>query len=119
MKPLNVISAGMTVLFVVWAYYQLDDVDGEAAIWAAAYGVAAVISALFVFRKIALMPVAIVAGLYLLWALVNIPRIELQSSLFGAEVWMQNELLRETGGLLIMVLWLGVLTLHLYRRGRG
>jgi len=94
-------------------------VDGEAAIWAAAYGVAAVISALFVFRKIALMPVAIVAGLYLLWALVNIPRIELQSSLFGAEVWMQNELLRETGGLLIMVLWLGVLTLHLYRRGRG
>jgi Transmembrane family 220, helix len=118
-KPLTFISAGMTVLFVVWSYYQFDDVDGEAAIWVAAYGIAAVLSALFVFRKLALMPVAIVTGLYLIWALVNVPRIELQSSLFGADVWVQNELLRETGGLLIMVLWLGVLTLYLYRRSKG
>ncbi len=116
MKPLTFVSAGMTVLFVVWAYYQFDDVDGEAAIWVAAYGIAAVLSALFVFRKLSLLPVAIIGGLYLLWAFINIPRIELQSSLFGADVWMQNELLRETGGLLIMVLWLGVLALHLYRR---
>jgi hypothetical protein len=106
----------MTVLFAVWSYYQFNDADGEAALWAAAYAVAAVLSALYVFRRLALAPVAIVGGLYLVWAIVLIPQIELQTSIFGKEAWLQNELLRETGGLVIMILWLAVLAVVLYRR---
>ncbi|MEZ4702736.1 MAG: transmembrane 220 family protein [Rhodothermales bacterium] len=119
MKFLNILSGGMTLLFLVWTYYQLNDVDGEAPIWVLAYGATAVLSALYMFNKVSLAPVAIVAGLFVVWALVWISRIQLQSSIFGVDAWMQNEYLRESGGLVVMIVWLGVLSLVLYRRSRG
>ena len=98
----HLIQAGMTILFLFWAYFQINDPDFEP--WVAMYLATAVLSGAAVVGK---TPAAAPLGLVLFtlcWLVILIP--EAMQHAFGAffeEV--EGELWRESGGLLITGLW--------------
>lgn len=98
----QLIQGVMTVLFISWAYFQINDPDFEP--WVAMYLATAVLSGAAVFGR---TPTAAPLGLVLLtlmWLIILIP--EAMQHAFGAffeEV--EGELWRESGGLLITGLW--------------
>ncbi|MEM6647513.1 MAG: transmembrane 220 family protein [Bacteroidota bacterium] len=98
----QLIQGVMTLLFISWAYFQLNDPDSEP--WVAMYLATAVLSGAAVFGK---TPAAAPLGLVLFtatWLVILIP--EALQHAFGAffeEV--EGEVWRESGGLLITGLW--------------
>lgn len=102
-KTLRIISAGMTFLFLVWAYYQRNDIDP--ALWVSLYVIAALLSVLFVFNKrvygLAMtFGAGCVAG-----AIYLFTQIEFGPPLITIEAW------REAIGLIIISTWMGVMVL--------
>ena len=104
---MQIASAGMTVLFIVWAYYQRNDVDP--ILWVSIYAIAALCCALFIFNKLPLwLPAALGAGCTI-WAVYLFFQPEYDgSALIYIEEW------REAIGLLVIGLWMGVMII--YRR---
>ena len=99
---LKIISAAMTVLFTVWAYYQVNDPD--AFLWIVVYGAAAAMSLLFVVDRLRAIIPLIFGGVCLLWAGYLSTQITFEPPLIAIEAW------REMMGLLIIFAWMGVLT---------
>lgn len=100
---MRVISAGMTVLFIVWAYYQHNDVDP--VLWVSVYTLAALLSTLFVFDKLP-SPVAMTFGAgCLAGAMYLFSQVEFGPALITIEAW------REAVGLIIISTWMGVILL--------
>ena len=94
----RITGAGMTLLFIVWAYYQRNDADPF--IWVTVYACAACFSLFFALDKLATVP-AIVFGLVCLaWSLALLTQAEYGSPLITIEAW------REGMGLLVIGLWM-------------
>lgn len=101
---LRAASAGMTILFTVWAYYQLNDVDPLH--WVTIYAVAALFSLLFMFGKLA-PSLALTAGIVCLtYAIYLFTQAEFGPPLITIEEW------REAIGLLVIGGWMGVIVFN-------
>lgn len=118
-KAMRAATAVMTVVFLVWVYYQRNDPDP--ALWMAIYGAAALISFLALLGRLPGLA-GRVAGILCIagagWiggALATSGEFE---AAFGAFLQDRGEPAREMLGLLITGLWLVFLGLHLERRGR-
>ena len=100
----RVISAGMTMLFVVWAYYQRNDVDP--LLWVTIYVIAALFSLLFAVNKLA-SSMAITLGIVCAtWAIYLLTQAEFGPPLITIEEW------REAVGLLVIGGWMGIILLY-------
>ena len=105
------ICGGMVVLFLASCAVQYNDPDPWT--WITAYGIAGIFTVLALTGRPT--PLVIPAGLiYLGWAMYNMPHIE-------ASKWLHTETSRESGGLMISAIWMGVLALAWYfkRHPRG
>ena len=101
------LSAGMAVLFAVWAYYQWNDPDSIP--WVAIYAAASIVSLVFVTGKLPLAAPSIIGSVSVLWAAYLATQITYGPPLIAIEEW------REMMGLVVVVVWMGVLLLALYR----
>ena len=107
---MKVCSAGMALLFIVWAYYQHNDPDPF--LWILVYAVAALASVLFLIQR---LPLVFSAGYFAIcgvWALYLLTQLSGDLSIYS------NEILRELVGLVVICIWMGVLSLWLYRGGK-
>ncbi len=105
---MRVASAGMTLLFTVWAYYQLNDLDPF--IWVTVYSIAALISLLFLFGRMASWLPLTMAVLCILCAVYLFTQADYGPPLITIEEW------REAVGLLVIAAWMSTLLFYL---GRG
>lgn len=97
----KVISAGMVIVFIASCAVQYNDPDPFT--WVIAYGIAGVFSAMAVAGRFT--GLVIPAGLiYLSWAMYNMPHID-------SSEWLTTETSRESGGLMLSAIWMGVLAL--------
>ncbi len=100
---LRTIGAGMTILFIVWAYYQRNDVDP--LVWVTIYAIAALFSLLFMVNKLA-SSLALGFGIVCLaGAIYLFSKVEFGPALITIEAW------REAVGLLIISTWMGIMLL--------
>jgi len=100
------LCGGMMVVFLASCAVQYNDPDP--ATWVIAYGIAGVFTAFALAGR--LTPLVIPAGLiYLAWAMYNMPHI-------ASSEWLHTETSRESGGLMISAIWMGVLSLAWYRK---
>lgn len=100
---MRVVGTGMTILFAVWAYYQLNDIDP--VLWVTIYIVAAFLSLMGVFTKMSPgIPLA-AGGASLFGALFLLVQVEFGQPLITIEEW------REAIGLLVISAWMAVLFL--------
>ena len=93
----------MTGMFSWFVSLQFNDVD--AALWIAAYGIAAVLSgcgAVTSLAPYAVVPARVMAFVYLVWALALLTQTHGQ--------WWDGEIEREVGGLLVSALWMIILS---------
>lgn len=100
---MRITSAGMTLLFIVWAYYQRNDVDP--ALWVTIYAVAALLSLLFMFNKLAPGLALTFGSVCMAGALYLFTQIEFGPPLITIEAW------REAVGLIVIGTWMGVMLL--------
>ena len=106
-KSMKIVSAGMTLLFIAWAYYQYNDPDPF--VWILVYGVAALTSVLFLIQR---LPLAFTMGYFVVcaaWALYTSTQVTYGPPLIQIEEW------REMMGLVIVCIWMGVLSWWLYK----
>lgn len=98
----------MTLLFIVWAYYQMNDQDS--LIWVLVYLVGAAASVLYIFDRLpALLPL-VFGGICMIWAAFLSTQFTYEPPLILIEEW------REMMGLLIIAVWMGVLAWHTRKR---
>ena len=115
-------NAVMLLAFVFSAAVQVNDPDPVG--WMAVYGAAAVVCALELKRRVRPLFPALLAATALTWSATIAPRV-LGKVRFGemfAEFEMRNagvEESREMYGLLIVALWMFVIVVAAWRRGRG
>ncbi len=108
---MKVWSAGMALLFIVWAYYQHNDPDPF--LWILVYAVAALASVLFLIQRLPLIFSAGYLAICGTWALYLLTQLSGDLSIYS------NEILREMVGLVVICIWMGVLTLWLYRGAKA
>jgi hypothetical protein len=119
MRALNVL---MAVLFFLSAALQYNDPDPIG--WICIYSAAAIVSLWAAIRRVPLQIPAVVGAVALVWALTLLPRLVgkpiIWSQVFGA-IEMANtvvEEVRETGGLLIITIWMAILSFYSSRGKR-
>jgi|GEM_PF-2993160 len=101
---LRAATAGMTILFTVWAYYQINDVDPLK--WVAIYALAALFSLLFMFGKLASW-LALTAGIICItYAIYLLTQAEFGPPLITIEEW------REAVGMIVIAGWMGVILFY-------
>lgn len=98
----------MVLLFIVWAYYQVNDQDST--LWVLVYLVGAVISALYPLNRLPAILPAVYGGICLIWAAYLSAQFTWAPPLVLIEEW------REMMGLLIIGIWMGVLAWHAWKR---
>lgn len=104
---MKITSAIMAVLFIAWAAFQYNDPDPF--LWILVYGIAALVSVLFLIKRLPLaLPVSFFA-IGLIWALYLSTQITYEPPLIAIEEW------REMMGLVVICIWMGVLGWTLYR----
>ena len=114
-KGFRIACGAMALLFMAWAYFQLNDLDYEP--WVAMYAASALMAAAAALGR---LPYAAPLGLALfaaLWALLVIPEaLGRDFSAFFEE--FEGEPWRESFGLSIAAAWNGFLGIRLagYRR---
>ena len=100
----RVASIIMTGMFSWFAALQYNDVD--AALWIAAYGIAAVLSgcdAVTSRSRFVVVPARLMAAIYGVWGLTLLTQTRGQ--------WWDGEIEREVGGLIVSALWMIILSL--------
>ncbi len=100
----RVASIIMTGMFSWFAALQYNDVD--AALWIAAYGIAAVLSGCDVVNsrsRFVAVPARLMAAIYGVWGLTLLTQTRGQ--------WWDGEIEREVGGLIVSALWMIILSL--------
>ena len=110
MKLMKIVSAGMALLFIAWAAFQYNDPDPF--VWILVYGLAALVSVLYLIRRLPVAFPAILGIICLGWGVYLSTRIEYVSPLIQIEEW------REMMGLLIITAWMGLLTWFVLRTKR-
>lgn len=101
----------MTLLFLVWAYYQINDQDS--LLWIMVYLVSAVPGVLYIFDRLpALVPV-VLGGICLVWAAFLSTQFTYEPPLILIEEW------REMMGLVVIAVWMGILAWHARKQGQG
>ena len=100
---LRTVSAGMTILFIVWAYYQLNDVDPVQ--WVTVYAIASLFSLLFMLDKLASWLALMLGTICLLFAAYLFMQADYGAPLITIEEW------REAIGLLVIGSWMGAIWL--------
>ncbi len=98
----------MTLLFLVWAYYQLNDSD--ALLWVMVYLVAVASCVLYIVDRLPAIVPVVYGGLCVLWAAYLSVQFTWAPPLVLIEQW------REMMGLLIIAVWMGVLAWHAWKR---
>ena len=109
----------MVLVFLVFIAVQYNDPDPLR--WIAMYGAAVLVCVLGAVRKAHYLVPALVGLISLMWAVMLAPDVigKVSFSELFASTQMKSavvELGRETGGLLIVFLWMAILTVVLYRR---
>ena len=105
----KVICGAMLIVFFASCAVQYNDPDPWT--WIIAYGIAGVFTALALADR--LTALVIPAGLaYFGWAMYNMPHID-------SSKWLTTETSRESGGLMLSAIWMGVLALAWYRKRHG
>ncbi len=111
-RILRAASIIMTGMFSWFVTLQLNDVD--AALWIAAYGIAAVISCCGAVTSLArrvTVPARVMAIIYGLWGLALLRQTRGQ--------WWDGEIEREVGGLFVSAIWMVILSLFLPSMSRS
>ncbi len=99
---MQVISLAMTILFLFWSYYQLNDQD--ALQWVLVYALAAILSGVFVLGYLTNVPPLILGVGCAIWAGYLAMQITYEPPLIAIEEW------REMIGLLVVAVWMVPLT---------
>lgn len=98
---LRIANLFFALLFLYAAIVQYNDPD--LLRWMAIYGAACLVSALYALRPTPRWPSGAVASAAAIWALILLPQVLRAGDYTGTEIE------RETGGLLIVALWMGFL----------
>jgi len=115
----NIFNIVMALVFLVFVAVQYNDPDPLR--WIAMYSAAALVCVLSAMHKAHYLMMVLIGLISLVWAAMLAPDVIGKVS-FGelfASMQMKSvavELGRETGGLLIVFLWMAVLTVVLRRR---
>ena len=99
---MKIASAIMAMLFIAWAAFQYNDPDPF--LWILVYGVAALVSVLYLIKRLPLAFPAAFFALCVVWALYLSTRITYEPPLIAIEEW------REMMGLVVIGSWMGLLT---------
>lgn len=108
MPPLlKIACAAMTVLFISWAAFQYNDPDPF--IWILVYGIAALVSVLFLIKRLPLVFPIVFLAVTLVWGIYLSTGITYEPPLIQIEEW------REMMGLFVVSIWMGFLAWMLRR----
>ena len=104
---MKLVSAGMALLFIAWAAFQYNDPDPF--LWILVYGLAALVSVLYLIKRLpAALPIVFCTAC-LIWAIILATRITFEPPLIEIEEW------REMMGLIVIATWMGLLSWMLLR----
>lgn len=117
---MKIMNSIMLMAFILSAFVQYNDPDPIN--WIAIYGMAALTCFIFIVSTISWIVPALIGALALIWAGYLLPSlIENQDTVplsaninFTEMKTYGTELIREIGGLLIVVCWMGVLSFKKY-----
>ena len=104
---MKLVSAGMALLFIAWAAFQYNDPDPF--LWILVYGMAALVSVLFLIKRLPLLYPVVFCLVGVVWGIYLSTRITYGPALIEIEEW------REMIGLFAVSAWMAVLALTLFR----
>lgn len=100
----------MGLMFCLFTYWQLNDLNQYETerwyLWVVAYAICAVVSLASYFKRLPLAVYAAIGAAALVAAIIRVQSIEWENTILYNK---NNPSGNETGGLLIIVIWMGVL----------